>query len=376
MNIIVTLPLSTAWPAHAHIKILAVRWMPFSMWRSVVELTRLLSCSRMCAAIDMLASEHFYGHSPPAGFLTDYSLPTPRRPIKLTTRGFSAPCLVPLKPVQLTLKSAPRSCIKLSTDKKNKRVVFADDRGFALEQVKFMTEPSHVPPYWAMKIISSPPQERKPPPKPVADLWETRFVQPASDYVEFRRRITEDCVSLENVILKQNECAVDGTVKVKNLDFSKEVGVRVSFDGWTTSEDTSCAFVESGPLNANGVSLYDTFAFRLQLPIHSRRLDFCVYFKCKGSEYWDNNKGLNYTIEKASVRSSPGISCARINYGNSWTRRSDGNGNVPYWWFIIVNTWKPWGLCVVPYVNGMVPKVLRTGSNKLIKRRYVLLCKM
>lgn len=288
----------------------------------------------MCAAIDMLASEQlFYGVSPPAGFLTDYAPPV-RRPMKIhhQSRGFSAPCLTTtLKPVQLTLKTAPRSCIRqVIPSEKKKRVVFADDRGFALEQIKFMTEPSHVPPYWALKIVTSPTLEHKPPPKPVVDLWETRFNQPASDYVEFRRRITEECVSLENVIIKQNECAVDGTVKVKNLDYNKEVFIRASSDGWTTSEDTFCAFVESGPLNQNKTSMYDTFGFRLQLPIHSRRLDFCVCFKCKGSEYWDNNSGNNYTIEKSSVRSTPAVACARINFGNSWTSR-EGSGNTPYW---------------------------------------------
>ncbi|XP_049883475.1 protein phosphatase 1 regulatory subunit 3C [Pectinophora gossypiella] len=286
----------------------------------------------MCAAIDMLSSEPmFYGHSPPAGFLSDYThTPTIRRPTKLTSRGYSAPCLATLKPVQLTLKSAPRSCIK-GDDKKRKHVVFADDKGYALEQVRFMTEPSHVPPYWALKIVASPPLERKPPPQPVVDLWECRFVQPASDYLEFRRRITEECVALENVIVKHSEGALDGTVKVKNLDFSKEVFVRASSDGWSTSEDTYCAFVESGPLGSNGQSLYDTFGFRIQLPIHSRRLDFCVCFRCKGEEHWDSNNGSNYTVEKSSVRKAPAVSCARIKYGNSWTARADLNGNTPYW---------------------------------------------
>ncbi|XP_063371266.1 protein phosphatase 1 regulatory subunit 3C [Cydia amplana] len=290
----------------------------------------------MCAAIDMLSSEQlFYGHSPPAGFLTDYTV---RRPniAKFTTvtRGFSSPCLPTsktLKPLQLTLKAAPRSCLRMPTENKKKRVVFADDRGYALEQVKFMTEPSHVPPYWALKIVASPTLERKPPPQPPQDVWEIRFVQPASDYLEFRRKINEDCVTLENVILKQNECAVDGTVKVKNLDFAKEVFVRTSSDGWTTSEDTYCAFVEPGPLNQQGVSAYDTFGFRIQLPIHSRRLDFCVGYRCQGKEYWDSNKGQNYTIEKSSVRKTPAVSCARIKYGNSWCARADLNGNTPYW---------------------------------------------
>ncbi|XP_026325725.1 protein phosphatase 1 regulatory subunit 3C [Hyposmocoma kahamanoa] len=282
----------------------------------------------MCAAIDMLASEQlFYGHSPPAGFLTDYT-PSIRRPVKITTRGYSAPCLTTLKPVQFTLKSAPRSCIRMQSEKKKKKVVFADDRGFALEQVKFMTEPSHVPPYWLK--APSPPIERKPPPKPV-DLWEIKFVQPASDYLEFRRRITQDCVSLENVIVKQSEGCIDGTVKVKNLDFSKEVFIRSTSDGWSTHEDAYCAFLESGPIGKNGTSDYDTFCFRLPLPIHSRRLDFCVGFQCKGVEYWDNNKGLNYTLEKSSVKNTTPNSCARILFGNSWTARTDLNGNTPYW---------------------------------------------
>ncbi|CAG9789781.1 unnamed protein product [Diatraea saccharalis] len=285
------------------------------------------------AAIDMLASEQlFYGHSPPAGFLSDYAPPI-RRQTKLSTRGYSAPCLTttPIKPLQLTLKNATRSCLRMPTEKKKKKVVFADDRGLALEQVKVMTEPSNVPPYWALKVIASPPLERKPPPPAVVDIWEMRFVQPASDYVEFRRRITEECVSLENVIVKQDECAVDGTVKVKNLDFSKEVFVRSTSDGWRTSEDTYCAFVESGPLNKCGISLYDTFGFRLQLPVHSRRMDFCVGYRCKGDEHWDNNRGMNYTIEKSSTRAPPGAATARIKFGNSWTARSDGNGTVPYW---------------------------------------------
>ncbi|CAH4035988.1 protein phosphatase 1 regulatory subunit 3C [Pieris brassicae] len=279
------------------------------------------------AAIDMLSSEQiFYGCSPPAGFLTDYSVPV-RRPTKLTSRGYSAPSLSVLKPVQLSLKSsAPRSCIRLSTEKKQKRVVFADDRGYALEHVKVMTEPSHVPPYWALMIVASPPLERK---LSLVDTWDVRFPQPASDYLEFRRRITENYVALENVIVKHNEGAVDGTVKVKNLDFAKEVLIRASSDGWSTHEDTYCAFVESGPLNTIGVSTYDTFGFRLQLPIHSRKLDFCVCFRCKDKEYWDNRNGENFTIEKSSVRKTPAISCARLNYGNSWS--GSVVGHTPYW---------------------------------------------
>lgn len=283
----------------------------------------------MCAAIDMLSSDHnrFYGRSIPPGFLTDYTIPQARR---LTTRGHSSPSLSVIKPIHLNLKAAPRSILRLQKDKPNKNVVFADAKGLALEQVRFMTEPSHVPPFWLKKLIPSPPPERKLT-QQFVDVWEPKFVQPASDYIEFRRRICEENVVLENVIVKK-ESALDGTVKVKNIGFTKEVLIRATPDGWRTYEDTSSEFIETGPAGKNGVSLYDTFGFRLQLPIHSRRLDFCVSFRCNDSEYWDNNFGANYTVEKASVKKDRPASLARIQNGNSWRSRTEAtDGTTPYW---------------------------------------------
>lgn len=276
----------------------------------------------MCAAV--LASEHFYGASPPASFLTEY---TP--PMRRISRGYKT-CLPVLKPVQLSLKNAPKSCLKVQTEKSKKKVAFADDRGFALEQVRVMTEPSHIPPFWTLKITSSPPVIRKSIPKPVVDLWEMRFQQPSSDYIEFRRKITDECVSLENVIVK-SEGALDGTVKVKNIDYGKEVFVRSTADGWRSHEDHYCAFSESGPVGNDGVSIYDTFSFRVQLPVHSRRLDFCVCFKCKGSEFWDSNNGCNYVVEKSSARCERGVSSARVSSGNSWSSEINSHGKTPYW---------------------------------------------
>lgn len=280
--------------------------------------------STMCAAIDMLATEHFYGISPPASFLTSYAPPIRR----LTHRGYSAPCLPIVKHIHLSLKNAPRSCLRAEAKKSEKKVVFADDRGFALEQIRFMTEPSHIPPVWAL-TLASPPVIQK---EAYLDIWQTKFHQPASNYLEFRRKITEDCVSLENVIVKDNESALDGTVKVKNIHFCKEVLIRASYDGWRTHEDTYCAFSEAGPLGTDGVSVYDTFFFRLQLPIHSRRLNFCVCFRCVDQEFWDNNGGINYTVEKSSVKSEISSAyCARINTGNSWTSKEDSKSHTPYW---------------------------------------------
>lgn len=65
-----------------------------------------------------------------------------------------------------------------------KRVVFADDKGLALTQVKVMSEPSNVPPYWTLQFLSEVTHGLISP--VAAEQWEVGFKQPASDYLAFR----------------------------------------------------------------------------------------------------------------------------------------------------------------------------------------------
>ena len=159
-----------------------------------------------------------------------------------------------------------------------------------------MTEPSNMPPRWSFQFLAQVTQgacaEVAPEP------WEVTFPQPASDYLDFRRRLDTNNVSLENVIVKESEQVVVGTVKVRNLAFHKEVIVRTTSDDWETHEDAFCTYVPNSP-PAHGVTvLYDTFSFRLTLPPRSKKLQFCVCYRCSGVEYWDNNNGKNYFIVK------------------------------------------------------------------------------
>lgn len=170
-----------------------------------------------------------------------------------------------------------------------------------------MTEPSNVPPQLSVqffgKIIEKSSSSSCNPQN--SDSWEVTFSQPASDYLDFRRRLDTNNVSLENVILKESEKAVVGTVKVRNIAYQKEVFMRATSDGWKTQEDAFCTYVPNSP-SAHGVTvLYDTFSFRLTLPPKSKKLEFCVCFKCSGSEYWDNNSGKNYFILKKEKFSPP-----------------------------------------------------------------------
>ncbi|XP_050089212.1 uncharacterized protein LOC126573274 isoform X2 [Anopheles aquasalis] len=175
-----------------------------------------------------------------------------------------------------------------------KKVVFADDQGGQLTQVRVMREPSYMPPIWSLQflahvtqgMISPVPQEQ----------WVVDFVQPASDYVRFRQKLDERNVSLENVIIKETEQLIVGTVKVKNLSFHKEVILRSSCDNWKTHEDTFCTYSVVGNGAASAYLIFDTFSFKLTLPPKSRRIEFCACFKCDGVEYWDNNDGRNYSL--------------------------------------------------------------------------------
>lgn len=186
--------------------------------------------------------------------------------------------------------------LDISHDKhrNKKKVVFADDQGGQLTQVRVMKEPSYMPPIWSLQflahvtqgMISPVPQEQ----------WVVDFRQPASAYLEFRQKVEDKNVSLENVIIKETEHLIVGTVKVKNVSYNKEVIVRSTCDGWKTHEDTYCTYTVVGTGLASAYMSYDTFSFKLTLPPKSRRIEFCVCYKCEAGEFWDNNDGRNYSL--------------------------------------------------------------------------------
>lgn len=188
-----------------------------------------------------------------------------------------------------------------------KRVWFADDKGLALTHVRIMSEPSNCPPRWTDEFLEQVTKGIKA--NAVSDVrWEPMFAQPASDYIEFRSRLQKNYVSLENVIIREDEENLTGTIKVKNIAFDKEVFVRISFDRWNTSQDVPSVFVPSGL--ESGTSLYDTFSFSASIPPSAAKfqiVEFCVCFRCSGSEYWDNNNGDNYklAVSKKNVPQQP-----------------------------------------------------------------------
>ncbi|XP_065360678.1 protein phosphatase 1 regulatory subunit 3B-B isoform X2 [Calliphora vicina] len=200
--------------------------------------------------------------------------------------------------VEVTDKNTDTDVFTDQKSRARKKVIFADDEGLSLTQIRVMSEPSNVPPYWSTKFLEQITQGLVTPHP--ADQWTVDFKQPASDYLAFRQTIESDYVSLENVIVKDEESIVVGTVKVKNISFQKEVIVRVTWDDWKSQQDIFCTYNKAyGPATCAHV-IFDTFSFKITLPPSSKRLEFCICFRADTQEFWDNNKGLNYTISKRS----------------------------------------------------------------------------
>ncbi|XP_018324895.1 protein phosphatase 1 regulatory subunit 3B isoform X2 [Agrilus planipennis] len=203
------------------------------------------------------------------------------------------------RPCLVTRNQKSKSSNELTAYGK-KKVVFADDRGMSLTHVRIMNEPSNVPPLLSSKFLAEVTKGLTAEPEAKTEPWEVTFQQPASDYVGFRAKLDENKVSLENVIVKESEDVVIGTVKVKNISFEKEVLVRYTFDSWETHQDVYCTYQPSQSQGATSSAyiLYDTFTFKLTLPPKSRKIEFCICFRVNDDEYWDNNGGRNYVIAK------------------------------------------------------------------------------
>ncbi|XP_064465748.1 protein phosphatase 1 regulatory subunit 3B-like [Ornithodoros turicata] len=174
---------------------------------------------------------------------------------------------------------------------KQRRVSFADDRGLALTEVRVMVEPSDCPPRWSDEFVAHITRaDVQPDPGPT---WEATFTQPASDYLTFRHQLESNCVCLENVIVRNQENSLTGTIKVKNVSFEKEVFVRVTFDAWKTQQDYAASYVPNGHLAA----FFDTFAFSVPIPSqHGGTVEMCACFRHNGTEHWDSNGGKNYRL--------------------------------------------------------------------------------
>lgn len=143
----------------------------------------------------------------------------------------------------------------------------------------------NTPPPLVSPPLNLPPLTRQmSPPTPVGGKRVFRFSQPGSE-PGFYDRVNRECVVLESV--RDEPRMIRGVVRVQNISFAKEVMVRWSHDRWRSYHDTSAVF------SANDGH---TDRFTFELPANGEDIEFALRYKCDGEEYWDSNRGKNYSV--------------------------------------------------------------------------------
>nr|XP_026650559.1 protein phosphatase 1 regulatory subunit 3D [Zonotrichia albicollis] len=179
------------------------------------------------------------------------------------------------------------------------RVRFADALGLELTEVKVFQsgEDPSIPLHVLSRLSIN------------SDLWYSSlnleftmqclvpdFEQPA-DCLDFSSRLQEQQVCLERV--SSSDLGLSGTIQVRNVAFEKQVSVRYTFNQWESIHEVCAHWNHSIP-EENRQDQVDVFTFFLPVPPFllqlSTLVQFAVRYQVNGQEYWDNNRGKNYTL--------------------------------------------------------------------------------
>ncbi|NXT10115.1 PPR3D phosphatase, partial [Prunella fulvescens] len=196
-------------------------------------------------------------------------------------------------------KSAAVRCREPGCQSRMNRVRFADALGLELTEVKvFQTgEDPSIPLHVLSRLSIN------------SDLWYSSlnleftlqclvpdFQQPA-DCLDFSSRLQEQQVCLERVT--SSDLGLSGTIQVRNVAFEKQVSVRYTFNQWESIHEV-CARWNCSIPEKNGQDEADVFTFFLPVPPFllqlSTLVQFAARYRVNGQEYWDNNRGKNYTL--------------------------------------------------------------------------------
>ncbi|CAO3660251.1 unnamed protein product [Umbelopsis vinacea] len=132
---------------------------------------------------------------------------------------------------------------------------------------------------------------------PILDLEEADLI--TLEYPNWPTKIQKagEMISIESIVLAQDEKSLVGKCKVNNIAFNKQVTVRYTFNYWQDVSEAQAAYRES-------ISPSGTDRFMFNLPLNDRMeksthetMYFCLKYTVNGTEYWDNNGGRNYQVE-------------------------------------------------------------------------------
>jgi len=184
---------------------------------------------------------------------------------------------------------------------KNKHVVFADSQGLSLTDVRVFSDKEEHADFDLLPSLQGSGSIKEDGYSctvstccPGTQL-KLGFPQPSENFQAFRAKLAESMVTLENCSV--TEVALEGTVRVRNISFQKEVNVRITFDSWQSYRNVPCTYVQKrfgGPQT-------DIFEFYIDIPKvldAKRKIEFCLSYLPGGQSktFWDNNNGQNYSI--------------------------------------------------------------------------------
>ncbi|OON22214.1 putative phosphatase regulatory subunit, partial [Opisthorchis viverrini] len=132
--------------------------------------------------------------------------------------------------------------------------------------------------------------------------WCADFLQPASQYYQFRQRIENGSVSLENINITQPSeestsqlPSLSGTIKVKNMSFEKQVWLRLTTDNWHSYTDHMALYnPQLSGTRIHTASRFDTFTFHVkvtpQLPTAEQceKIEFAIRLGVQNDGSGDN----------------------------------------------------------------------------------------
>ncbi|KAM5194219.1 protein phosphatase 1 regulatory subunit 3E [Mantella aurantiaca] len=113
-------------------------------------------------------------------------------------------------------------------------------------------------------------------------------------------------VCLQN--MRCESCFLWGSVRVLDLAYEKRVTVRYTLDGWLTYQETHALYAARLCHGGAGHPGTDLFTFRLPLPPRDQpqlsTLQFAICYQVGDEEFWDNNKGKNYSLNLSNAGAS------------------------------------------------------------------------
>ncbi|XP_068098443.1 protein phosphatase 1 regulatory subunit 3E [Hyperolius riggenbachi] len=105
--------------------------------------------------------------------------------------------------------------------------------------------------------------------------------------------------------MRCESCFLWGSIRVLDLAYEKRVIVRYSQDEWLSYQDTHALYAARLCHGGAGHPGTDLFTFRLPLPTQDQpqpsSLQFAICYQVEDEEFWDNNKGRNYSLKLAQA---------------------------------------------------------------------------